>query len=93
MDAFLASLPAGTVERQFEYYKLEPWGDDWERSSMIAAQLTNMVRCLASGFGGRSLEEKDLLPPDVFVPHRETADAEGEQLAASLKALKQLEGI
>lgn len=90
MDAFLASLPAGTVEKQFEYWKLEPWGDEWERTSIGAMEIINAIRALAAGFGGG--EPPAPLPADSLVPFRHQHDPDKE-LRASLKQLSDLEGI
>ena len=92
VDEFLASLPAGTVEGWWEYYKLEPW-DGWEPASMIAAEILNGLLDVAAGFGGEGAEPPEMIPHDAFVPYRKHVDKEQERLRASLKALEDMRGI
>ena len=67
----LAEWPAGTLESWFEYYKLEPFGDDWERSTAGPIEIVNAIHSLAHGFGGGKGEPPEPLPSDALVPHRD----------------------
>lgn len=87
VDAWLAELPAGTLDGWWEYYKLEPWGDDWERSSMIASQVLNTMMAMAPRPDG---DELDPLPPDAFVPYRTHKSKEQRTLEETAAALTRL---
>ncbi len=88
-------LATGTPQQFAEWQEfaaLEPWGDDWERSSLIAARTINSVREIAAGFGGSKLSEDDFYDDDVFVPKRKKHKPTG--FAAQLtKAINTLEGM
>jgi hypothetical protein len=71
-------------------YYLDPYGDDWERNSMIAAQIINSIRC---ALPGAQLKPEDLLPNDIFVPNREYVDPKIAQLEAALPSLDVMEGL
>lgn len=82
MDGLLAELPAGALDEWWEYYQIQPWGDDWERTSVVAAQLTNCIVAMASAWGKKQVEPIEM---DAFVPWRKAAEHQAdmtEQLAA-----------
>lgn len=84
----LEELPAGAMEEWWQYYQIQPWGDDWERSSMIAAQISNCILAFASAFGGGRQQEP--IEIDAFVPWRHAA-ASVEDMQAQLAAVDALE--
>lgn len=53
-----------------EYAALEPWGDDWERASLMTARLVNSIMSIAAGFAGSELSEMEAIEDDAFVPKR-----------------------
>lgn len=86
----LEELSPQELAHWYAAYRLDPWGDDWERSSMIAAELINVVRCLAPG---AEIDADDLLPPDAFVPfrkHKSKLESLAEEAAAGLEGIKGL---
>ncbi|MCA9232498.1 MAG: hypothetical protein KDA57_17750 [Planctomycetales bacterium] len=64
----LDTLEPGELEESYHYSTLEPWGDDWERSSLITARLINSISAIAAGMSGTKLQEFDLIEDDAFVP-------------------------
>lgn len=88
VDAMLEELPAGAMEEWWQYYQIQPWGDDWERSSMIAAQISNCILAFASAFGGGKQQEP--IEIDAFVPWRHAEESE-EDRQAQLAAVDALE--
>jgi hypothetical protein len=87
----LASLGPGQFDEAVQYYQLEPWGDDWERSSMIAAVVSDAVRAAVATFAGNS-EPLKLTPTDQYVPWRAERRTE-QELAAELDACDSIEGL
>lgn len=73
-------------------YRLDPWGDDWERSSMVATQIVNAIRGVMSGLAGKPLEDKNVMPHDALVPFRELRDMQKERLAATVAAYQRENG-
>lgn len=86
----LEEMPAGTLEAWWQYYQCQPWGDDWERSSMVAAQLTNCIMAMGASFGRGSKPE--WLEQDAFVPWRQ-ADAVAEDKQKGIEAAYSIEGL
>lgn len=90
MDGLLAELPAGSLDEWWQYYQLQPWGDDWERTSLLSAQLTNVILAMAGAFGkDQSAEPLEL---DAFVPWRH-ADTQRAERRQELAALDRMEGL
>ena len=86
VDEMLATgSPTHLAEWQ-EFAALEPWGDDWERSSLITARLINSLMQIAAGFGGKELSEMDAIDDDAFVPKRRL-DTKTKRQQAQDKAL------
>lgn len=85
VDAWLAELPAGTIDGWWEYYKLEPWGDDHERTSLLTSTMVNVISSMAPR--GERDEAPEPLPVDAFVPFRKHKDPDVLKLKRSLKAL------
>lgn len=74
-------------------YRLDPTGNDWERSSMIAAALSNAIHMTASAFAGGRVDESAFIELDAFVPFRDFRDRQSERLEASLKQLESQRGL
>lgn len=86
----LAELPAGSLDEWWQYYQIQPWGDDWERTSLLTAQMTNVILAMAGAFGAnQSAEPLDL---DVFVPWRQ-AEVQSAANRQALAALNRMEGL
>jgi hypothetical protein len=89
----LAEWPAGTLESWFAYYRLEPWGDDWERTSIETVEVINAVQALAFGFSGGKGEPPKPIPSDALVPYREHRDEELAGALQAVSALKEMSGL
>jgi len=74
VDQWLSELPAGTLDRHFEAYKLDPWGDDWERTSLLTSTLANLIQALAPRPEGADPPEE--IPLDAFMPYRKGKQAQ-----------------
>ena len=85
----LEELPAGALDEWWAYYQLQPFGDDWERSSMVAAQISNCILAIASAFCG-SGKKQEPIEIDAFVPWRH-AEEDAEDKQAQLAAVDALE--
>jgi len=85
----LAELPAGVLDEWYEYYRLEPWGDDWERSAVNASTVANEIRAIASAFSGGKFQPIEV---DHLVPYR-TDEQQQEQTEAAMAALDAMTGI
>ena len=66
-------------------YRLHPWGDDYERTSLLLANILNTMIRMAPREAGN---EPMTIPDDAFVPYREHED---EKLAGELRAVDDLE--
>lgn len=87
----LNELSVEQFEGWWAYYQCQPWGDDWERSSMLASQFTNVVAALASSFsGGQGKSEP--LEQDVFVPWRHL-EKQQEENRKAIDAAMSIEGL
>lgn len=71
-------------------YYLDPYGDDWERSSMSTVQVINTIR---SSVPGSRMTEADWWPDDLFVPYRIPKDSRIAQLEAALPQLDAITGL
>lgn len=74
-------------------YKIDPHGDDWQRTSTGTAAIVNAVNAVAMGLGGGDASSFVPIPDDFIVPYRERTDPEEEQMEASLNALEANRGI
>lgn len=89
----LAEWPAGTLESWFEYYKLEPFGDDWERTTIGPIEIVNAIQSLAFGFGGGKGEPPEPIPCDALVPYRHGGEEAGREERLALKLLEANRGL
>jgi hypothetical protein len=69
-------------------FKLDPYGDDWQRTSTSTAEIINAIMATARGFAGEDAEEMKPIPDDFIVPYREHEDPERAELEASLQQLE-----
>lgn len=90
VDAMLETAEAGQLDEWLEYERINPSGDDWTRSSMIATQIINAITTAMAGFGGGRVSDRELLPVDAFVPHAAVAD---ENLRGAMAAIRAQEGL
>lgn len=60
-------------------YRTDPWGDDWERTSVTTVELINAIGTIAAGLGGVQ-QAPDPMPSDLLVPYRKHVPP-GEQMA------------
>jgi hypothetical protein len=87
----LDELTPEDFEGWWQYYQCQPWGDDWERSSLIAAQFTNCMTALASSFSGNGAKHEPL-DQDAFVPWRHNEKQEEDKQKA-IDAAMSIEGL
>lgn len=71
-------------------YRCDPWGDDWERTSVNTVELINSLQMLAHGLGGGKGDVPKPIPGDALVPFRVHVD---EELQDALLAVDALEGM
>lgn len=83
VDAMLASGEAGQLDEWLAYEKLEPSGDDWERTSLLLSQLLNAIQGIAAGFGGGQAEPIEW---DHFVKFR-SLEREKQERRKAIAAL------
>lgn len=69
-------------------YILDPFGDDWQRTSTSTAAIVNAIAATARGFAGEDAPELVPFPDDFIVPYRVHLDPEDEQLEAGLDSLE-----
>lgn len=74
----LSSANAQQLQKWFEFYQLEPFGDEWAQTSLIATEFGNVLLQIMAAFSGAQKEQIPIVPCDAFVPHRYTK----EQFAA-----------
>ena len=70
VDAMMGTGTPTHLAEWREFAALEPWGDDWERSSLITARTLNTLHGIASSMGGKEISELDAIDDDAFVPKR-----------------------
>lgn len=87
----LASSEAGRLLEWAAYFDIEPFGNEWERSSWGATAIVNEVRGIAAGLSGKS-RETEFMDPDDLVPGRVDQKLD-EQLEKDLEAIANLEAI
>lgn len=68
------------------YYRIEPFGKQWQASSAIGAGVCNEIRLVAAGL---SKSKPDLLEEDAFLPRFGKADDRPDPI----EALEQLRGL
>lgn len=88
-DELLANIEPWEWGRLKASYKLDPYGDDWDRTSLSTAEIINAIMAVARGFSGDKSQDVEPLPPDAFVPWRH----EGEREEALDEALEGLESL
>lgn len=85
----LSEMPAGQLDGWYEYFRLEPWGDDWERTAIVASTVANEIRAVQAGFGGGKFEPID---SDALIPYR-LDDKIAEELDEQLAAVDSITGL
>lgn len=66
-------------------YRLDPWGDDWERTSAMTAVIVNEMR--------RKEKDVELMELGELVPFRPKPNSMKRQLQKSLSNLETLVGL
>jgi hypothetical protein len=91
----LQSGGAGQLESWYEYSQLEPFGDDYRRTSAAMARLCNTIKIQAGRFTpGPALSGKDLMRDDFLVPRqRKQKPSKKSKLVHSIHILENIEGI
>lgn len=79
----LTTGEAGQLDEWLAFEKLEPSGDDWERTSLLLSQLLNAIQGVAAGFGGGKVEPIEW---DHFVKFR-TGEREKQERRKAMQAL------
>lgn len=73
VEQMLEEAPPQQLEKWFYYYMKEPFGDEWDRASLIATEITNNFMLLLSAFKEGN-EQPPYLERDHFVPFRHDPD-------------------
>ena len=79
-------------ERLKASYRLDPYGDDWDRTSLSTAEIINAIMAVARGLGGDKSRDCEPLPSDAFVPWRHIGDREAD-VDEALEGLEALRGL
>ena len=66
----LASMTPRQFSEWLEYYSLQPWGDDWLQTGVIASTVKNNIVMALCANGGEKVKQSDLSDPEDFVPNR-----------------------
>lgn len=94
VDGMLDSAPRQQLEEWAAYHAINPWGDDWERSSLVAARTINSLHGIAAGFGGKELDDSELIADDAFVPKlRKKKKAKQATPATAFAKMRQTIGV
>lgn len=67
-------------------YRLHPWGNDYERTSLLLSHLLNFLMRMAPH---GSSEEPIWLPDDAFVPFRQHQDEIEQQIEDAIEGLEE----
>lgn len=91
-DELLANIEPWEWGRLKASYKLDPYGDDWDRTSLSTAEIINAIMAVARGLGGDKSRDCEPLPSDAFVPwrHSEEREADVDEALEGLEALRGL---
>lgn len=91
----LASGDAGQLESWFEYYRLEPFGDEQLTISRGFARLCNTVKEMAYMFIPKSQLTSDQLFRDDFLVMklRKKRETKPERMAADVRKIESMEPI
>lgn len=74
-----------------EYYELEPFGQDWLRTSRATASIINQVK--SSTPREEPLRDSDYLDDEFLLPRQGGANAVDEEISAKLSAADSIEGL
>lgn len=91
----LESGDASQLESWFEYYQLEPWGDEQQVFSAGMARLINVIKDEANKFSQSKVYKKPNYFKDDFLVMklRKKQPNRKEKLAQAVDALAQMETI
>jgi len=82
-------LPKHLSEWQ-EYHTLEPFGEDWKRTSLSTARIINAI---ISAIPTDGSEEKEYHEDDDFIPKREETIRQSVAISAQCAAADAMEGL
>lgn len=92
VDAMLETAAPGQLNKWKQFFKKQPFGDEWERTSLLITELVNTLQCFAMGFSNANLSDKQIkdrmLPRDFYMP--KFKDEEGNELEKPLKQTNQV---
>lgn len=84
VDRMLESADPRQLEKWYYYFDQEPFGDEWDRTSLIATEITNNFIMLLSAFS-EDRSKVQYLKPDHFVPGREPTKFEDREISVTSK--------
>jgi len=91
----LESGDAGQLESWYEYYQLEPWGDEQQVFSTGMARLVNVIKDEANKFSQSKVYKKPNYFKDDFLVMklRKKKPTRKEKLAAMIENLENMETL
>lgn len=90
VDAMLATGTPRQLAEWEEYYQLEPYGQDWSRSSIVAARTINTILAVAPT---KNEQDKEFYDDDAFVPKRKDDTKQRAEIKAQCDAADSIEGF
>jgi len=64
----LAAMTAEEFEERWAHYWIQPWGDDWQIGSTIAASVQNAITRYIAARAGKPLEKHQMISDEAFIP-------------------------
>lgn len=74
------------------FERVEPFGQEWHQTSVIAAAVVNEIRGIAAGLGGQAMKEENAMDADHYVPGVAARKAADEAKAAE-RTLRGMVGL
>jgi len=92
VDAMLDGAAPKMLAEWEAFYWLEPFGQEWLRTSLNTARTLNTLHAIAASWGDGKLDESQLIDDDAFVPGK-ASEKQGKDVAAQCEAAENLEGF
>lgn len=102
VDDLLDQLTPSEFRERYAHYLIEPWGDEWEQTGMIAAQLNNIFAMYCAGKSGKAVHEAALKDSEDYIPvytigqtksrERKRRQQSADEMAARLTGLVKKNG-
>ncbi len=91
VDAMLGEMTPRQFAGWWQYYRLKPWGSDWQRTSMATARSLNTMRAVA----GVEMTEANSYEDDFLMPKWRTPgnDSELSEVERQCEAADSIEGL